>query len=265
MTDPKPTRILMLSAVAVRLGGPDTGEEQRQVTQTLRAARFRDGIRLETGQALQGKDILGHLLHHNPNVLHLSGHADESGLRVLTPAGGDAPMATKGLANLLAEVGKEVRLAFLNACATGAVARELAEVVGCAIGHPAKVRDDMAIMFADHFYQCIGTGMTVGPSFRAAQAALGMYVTDEASLPVLHHRADVNPDALHLLHPAFMPPPSAPGRAPDATAFLARRAGAKQFIALVTGSAESEAELRAEFIEKNVDILWIREDGTTDG
>lgn len=52
MTGSQPTGVL--SAVAGRLGGPDTGEEQRQVDRVVREARYRDGPALHTAQAVRG-------------------------------------------------------------------------------------------------------------------------------------------------------------------------------------------------------------------
>ncbi|MFH8770128.1 CHAT domain-containing protein [Streptomyces sp. NPDC017958] len=264
MTGPQPTGVLMLSAVATRLGGPDTGEEQRQVDRMIREARYRDGLALHTAQAVQGEDILGHLLDHEPTVLHFSGHASDTGLRVLTPDGGDAPLVTEGLGDLLAAAGKQVRLVVLNACATDPIAQDLAEVTGCAIGYPAQVSDRTAITFATQFYRCVGAGMPVGPAYEAARAVIRMYGADENELPVLRQSPAVNMDALHLLHPAFLPPPPAQGRIPDPTAFLARRTGTKRHTVLATGPTDSGTELRAELADGNMNVQWIQVEETTE-
>ncbi|MFF8424450.1 hypothetical protein ACF07Y_04735 [Streptomyces sp. NPDC016566] len=236
MTGPQPTGVLMLSAVAGRLGGPDTGEEQRQVDRVIREARYRDGLTLRTAQAVQGEDILGHLLDHEPTVL------------------GD----------LLAAAGKKVRLVVLNACGTDLIAQDLAEVTGCAIGYPAKVSDRMAITFATQFYRCVGAGIPVGPAHEAARAVIRMYGADENELPILRHSPAVNMDALHLLHPAFLPPPPAQGRIPDATAFLARGAGTKRYTLLATGTTDSETNLRAELASRDMNVQWIQLEETTE-
>ena len=258
MNGPAPAGVLMLSAVAARLGGPDTGQEQRQVDQVIRAARYRDGLTLHTAQAVHGDDILGHLLDYEPAVLHFSGHASESGLRVLTADGGDAPLATEGLVDLMAAAGEGVRLVVLNACGTETTARDLARVTGCAIGYPGKVSDQMAITFATQFYRCVGSGMAVGPAHRAAAAVIRMYGAGEGEIPVLHLGPGVTPDAAHLLHPAHLAPPPEQGRIPDPTSFLAQRTGAKRYTVLATGTTDSEADLLAELADKKMNIQWIR-------
>ncbi len=255
----------MLSAVATRLGGPDTGEEQRQVDQIIRAARYRDGLALHTAQAVRGDDILGHLLDHEPTVLHFSGHASDTGLRVLTSDGGDAPMVTRGLADLLAAAGKAVRLVVLNACGTDPIARELAQATGCAIGYPGKVGDQTAITFAVQLYRCIGAGMAVGPAHQAAVAVTRMYGAGDGELATLHHGRSVDPATLHIVHPAHLVPLPEPGRVPNPTAFLAHRTGAKRYAALVTGTTESEANLRAELADRNMDAQWIQLEEGTEG
>ncbi|MBW8806317.1 MAG: hypothetical protein JF587_21070 [Catenulisporales bacterium] len=252
--------MLMLSAVAARLGGPDTGEEQRQVNQVIKEARYRDGLTLHTAQAVRGDDILGHLLDHEPTVLHFSGHASDTGLYVLTPDGGDAPLVTEGLADLLAAAGKKVRLVVINACGTDLIAQELAKVAGCAIGYPGTVGDQVATTFAAQFYRCVGAGMALGPAHRAAAAVIRMYGAGESEIPVLHSVPETDPDTLHLLHPAYLPPPPEQGRVPNATAFLASRAGAKRYTVLVTGTTASEAHLRATLADKNMDVQWLQLD-----
>ncbi|MEU7193263.1 hypothetical protein AB0B04_06855 [Streptomyces xinghaiensis] len=248
----------MLSAVATRLGGPDTGTEQRQVDQVIRAARYRNGLALHTAQAVRGDDILGHLLDYEPTVLHFSGHASDTGVRVLAPDGGDVPLVTRGLADLLAAAGKKVRLVVLNACGTDFIARDLAQVTGCAIGYPGEVGDQTAITFAAQFYRCVGAGMAVGPAHRAAAAVIRMYGAGDGEIPVLHPGPAANPDILSLLHPAHLPPPPAQGRVPNTTAFLAHRTGTKRYYALVTGTTDSEEHLRAELASRNMNAQWIQ-------
>jgi len=253
----------MLSAVAARLGGPDTGEEQRQVTQVIKEARYRDGLALHTAQAVRGDDILGHLLDHEPTVLHFSGHASDTGLYALAADGGDAPLITEGLADLLAAAGSKIRLVVINACGTDLIAQELAKVTGCAIGYPGRVPDQVAITFATQFYRCVGAGMPVGPAYRASAAVIRMYGAAEHEIPVLYSIAEADPDTLHLLHPAYFAPPPEQGRVPDATAFLAGRYGSKRYTVLVTGTTASEADLRATLADHNMDVQWLQlEDGT---
>lgn len=252
----------MLAAVAPHLGGPNTADEQRQVSDSIRASRYRDGLKLQPAQAVRGEDILGLVLDHAPTVIHFSGHATVDGLRVLTSDGGDAPMVTAGLGELLTSVGKAVRLAVLNACDSSAIAEELAQCVGCAIGYQGRVRDGLAQDFARDFYRCIGTGLAVGPAHRAAAAVAKQYGATDAELPRLHARADVDPETTYLLHPAHMPPLPGPGRLPNATAFLARRAAAKPFTVLLTGITDSEDGLRSRLSSAitDVEIQWIQID-----
>ncbi|MFD7029535.1 CHAT domain-containing protein [Streptomyces sp. NPDC059917] len=264
MSGPPPATVLMLSAVATRLGGPDTGAEQREVVQVLRSARYREALTVHTAQAVRGEDILEHLLDRTPTVVHFSGHATDGGLRVLTVDGGDAPLVTAGLGDLLAAAGKGVRLVLLNACATSGVAEELAVTSGCAIGYPGRVGDGMAITFACQFYRCIGAGYAVGPAHRAAVAVTRMYGAEPGELAVLHHGPEVDPETWHLLHPAHLVPLPGTGIVPDPTAFLARRAGAKRFTAVVTGTTNSEALLRSALASTgDLEVQWIRIDDDT--
>jgi hypothetical protein len=266
VNDAPPAVVLMLSAVAARPGGPDTGQEQRQVEQAIRAARYRDGLALRTAQSVQGDDLLGHLLDHEPAVVHFGGHADAGGLRVLTADGGDAPLVTEGLADLLGAAGARLRLVVLNACGTDSAARDLARVAGCAIGYPGRVNDRTAVTFAAQFYRCVGAGMAVGPAHRAATAVVRMYGAGESEIPVLHPGPGVNPDALSILAPAHFVPPPEQGRVPNATAFLARPTKSMHYTLLVTGSTDSEAGLRADLASMNMDVQWVRfEEGTERG
>ncbi|MFI6153033.1 hypothetical protein ACIBCA_10100 [Kitasatospora sp. NPDC051170] len=177
---------------------------------------------------------------------------------VATPDGGEAPLVTRGLADLLTAVGKKVRLVVLNACGTDPIAQDLAQVTGCAIGYPGKVDDRTAVTYAAQFYRRIGAGQAVGPAHPAAVAVIRMYGAGEHEIPELRCRPGANRDALHLLHPVHLPPLPEPGRVPDPTAFLAHRAGAKRYTVLLTGTTDSETHLRAELAGRNMSIQWIQ-------
>ncbi|MEU9306234.1 CHAT domain-containing protein [Streptomyces sp. NPDC048256] len=262
---PPPVCVLMLSAVGTQRGGPDTGREQREVAQVIQVVRYREALALQTAPAVQGEDILPLLLAHDPTVLHFSGHAANDGLRVLTADGGDAPLDTDGLGELLAAAAKGIRLAVLNACYTEAAADKLAQITGCAIGYPERVDDQTTIAFARSLYHCVGTGMSVGAAHRAAVASLWTFGTPEHLRPRLKSRPDVEPEACFLLNAAHQVPATRPGALPDPTALTARQAGsAKKFTALITGTAASEATLRAGLASTfdGMEVEWMRFDDT---
>lgn len=215
MTDaPPPRRVLVVQAASVRIAGsPDTGQEFRQMSQSIAGAPYAHALALDSLQSAQARDLPQRFLGHVPTVLHFSGRGTPGGgLRFLTDDGGDAPISHEGLRKLLVEFAPDgLRLVVLNACWSDDLATLLTEAVPCVIGTAGPIHDLSCLDYARELYRNIAYGRSVGSAHRIAVAAVELYGGDPAFLPALRTAPGVNGDAVFVVGPEFRgPPPRAP-------------------------------------------------------
>ncbi|MDQ0944044.1 hypothetical protein [Streptomyces sp. V1I1] len=211
---PAPRRVLVIQASSVSVtGAPDTGQEFRQLSQSISGAPYGHAFDLDSLQAAQARDLPERLIQGVPAVLHFSGRGTPGGgLRFLTDDGGDAPASHEGLRKLLAEFAPEgLQLVVLSACWTDELALLLTEVVPCVIGTAGPIHDLSCLDYSRELYRSLAYGRSVGSSHRIAVAAVELYGGDPSCLPELRTAAGVNGDAVFVVGPEFrVPPPRAP-------------------------------------------------------
>jgi hypothetical protein len=149
--------------------------------------------------------------HEQPDVFHFAGHGEERKLTLLE----DRDLAVERIDVQVAHLVEffthfpcRIRLAYFSTCYSAALARHLAEQGGVdlAIGYPGKIADDLAIAFAESFYQLLGDGQPVARAFGMAKLRLAKL--DEAAHPVLVAAPGVSPETYCFTEPrpACTPP-----------------------------------------------------------
>lgn len=175
-------------------------EEVRQIRARVRLAPFHNRLRLETHGATRAADLLDALTDKRPQIVHFSGHGGMNGLVLFSPDGaGRQQVPPEGLAALFQAFPGEIRVVLLNACFSLEQAREIADIVGCAIGTPDRLQDPAAITFASRFYRAIASGKSVQAAYDVARLALRLENYADAQCPQLVHRTDVNPRRVVLI------------------------------------------------------------------
>jgi TPR repeat protein len=175
-------------------------EEVRQIRRKVRLAPFRKKLQFDTHGAARTGDLLDALIETRPQIVHFSGHGGHNGLVLWSANGGGARrVPPEGLKELFEMFPGEIRLVVLNACFSLEQARTIADIVGCAIGTPARIMDDAAITFAARFYRAIASGKSVQAAFDQARLALKLENCADAECPQLVCRAGVNPARLVLI------------------------------------------------------------------
>jgi WD40 repeat protein len=151
---------------------PDT--EFREVWQAIRAAEHRDALELPTPLlAARWADVIEAVDNHKPDVIHISTHGGETELQFVGADGHSPAVVSIHLLRELFEPRKaRVRLVLLNACSSAFLARELAAVLGCAIGMDRPITDPEATSFARIFYGRIAAGASVREAFERGCLAL---------------------------------------------------------------------------------------------
>ncbi|WP_199514075.1 CHAT domain-containing protein [Nucisporomicrobium flavum] len=173
-------------------------EEVRHVTRSIRAAGFRDDIRLVPWFAARPDDLVQGLLEHRPQVLHVSGHGDRTGeISFVGDDGRTRPVSPEALRRILGVL-RDVRVVLLNACHSAAQAAAIKEHVDVTIGMSRAIGDRAAIAFAGAFYRALGFGLSVQEAFELGVATLLLEGIPGENIPQLVTR-DGAAASLHLL------------------------------------------------------------------
>lgn len=180
--------VLFLAANPLDTASLRLDEEVRHITRSIRAAEFRDEIRLVPWFAARPDDLVQGLLEHRPQILHFSGHGDPSGeIRFIGDDGTSRPVGPEALRRIL-RVLREVRVVVLNACHSAAQASAIADQVDVTIGMSHAIGDRTATAFAGSFYRALGFGRSVEDAFELGVATLPLESIPGEDVPQLFVR-----------------------------------------------------------------------------
>jgi hypothetical protein len=194
--------ILFLSANPLDLPLLKLDEEIRSITEVIRSAQYRDSLTLTSAWAIRPSDLLQALNTHQPQMVHFSGHGSAEGEMYLLDKDGHAmPVQVKAIRAVFKTLKDHIRVVFLNACSTRAIAEAITDYIDCVVGTNAAISDRAAILFSAAFYRAIGFGRSVQEAVDQGKAALLLEGVEEDELVEVFARAGVNPGGVVLVAP----------------------------------------------------------------
>ena len=174
--------------------------EQRQITEKIREAAYRDAIEFIPIVATRPDDLLLALLEHKPHIVHFSLHGIKTEKVVLLDEQGNPkPLSKAALVSIFRVLKKNIRLVVLNACYTRSQAEAISEVIDCTTGTTSPIEDDAAIVFAANVYRAIGFGESVKSAVEIGKAALMNDFPNAAATVELFARSDVEPNQVFIV------------------------------------------------------------------
>jgi len=189
--------ILFLASNPSETGRLNVSREARAIKERLRATPNSTQFRIEQEESLRVRDLSAAFLRHAPQIVHFTGHGDDSGALVLEDdASGAVLVDQDAVRELFEEFAKEVKCVVLNACYTESQARQIARHVDCVVGMRAEISDESAIDFASAFYQAIGFGESVGRAFRLGKIEAGLASAIDKDVPMLLVRDGVDAEKM---------------------------------------------------------------------
>jgi len=194
------TRIVFLSANPTDTQQLRIDDELRAIKQKFRDAEYRDRFELFVCPAALQDDFLQALNEHRPHIVHFSGHgSDTEELVVCDENGTSKPINKDALITLFESTLSDVTVVVLNACHSILQAEAITSVIPCAIGMNDSITDPAAAVFAASFYRALAFGFSVKHAFMQGLAALKLEGLDEAEIPQLITRADVDASNLFVI------------------------------------------------------------------
>jgi len=179
-----PSQITVLFMAGTPEGGTDglrLDREAREIDAKVRSGRARDQIAMQWTQATRIRDIIDALNRYEPDVVHFSGHGDQSSL--LFEGDDGTPQALSGdqLGLLLQTAPRPIRLLVFNACESAVQAEASTDWSHFAIGMERPIDDDAAKEWAGQFYGSLAAGATLDRAFQQATAHATVLTSESAA------------------------------------------------------------------------------------
>lgn len=172
----KPLSVLIMSADPRDANRLRLAEERRELEDAIERTRFRGSLDLHDVVSCRVRDITTALDRYTPNILHFSGHGDNSALFFENDKGEAISVEKAALAGLLGTQ-RNLKLVILNACYSKDQAQAIADAVGHVVGMEGSVLDEDSIAFSSEFYKALGHGRTFEEAFERARLAMGLTTT----------------------------------------------------------------------------------------
>lgn len=172
-------------------------EEVKKVQEKIRGSKFRDNVTVEYRPAADLQSLIDGLNDHKPQIVHFSGHGNESGIAT------DGGNKVKGLsfdllAKALAATDDPPEIVILNSCKSSAARKALFPATKVIITMQASVTDSAATAFATFFYAAIASGQSIKAAFEQGRVGVEDISISEADIPELIHAASANPSSMIL-------------------------------------------------------------------
>jgi len=192
-------KILFLAANPADTTRLRLDEEIRSIDQALRLSEFRSMFDIKQHWAVRVIDIQGYLLRHKADIVHFSGHGDESNAIILENSEGQSQaVSVRALKQLFYILKDNIRCVVLNACYSEQQAQAIAEHIDCVIGMSNSIGDSAAISFVTAFYQALGYGKDIKTAFDLGCVQIDLENLGEQNTPKLIAKKS-NPENIVLL------------------------------------------------------------------
>jgi hypothetical protein len=186
----------------------DIDKEMRAILAKIRAAKYRDQIKIEQAGAVRADDLIEAMNRHHPRIVQFSGHGDKEGKGILIcdDDGNASVVHSEALVSLFEGTLKKVQVVVLNCCYSHSLAQVLTEVVPCVIGMKDSIDDVAARMFTANFYGALADGLSVELAFKQGLTRLKVgnnkvEGSAPSNTPILITRNDVDAKDIIVVTP----------------------------------------------------------------
>ncbi len=185
----KTKKILILSANPKNTSNLRLEEEVKEIKNTLQISPHRDEFEIIAESAVQVDDLTRFLSHHQPTIVHFSGHGTGTdGLALEDNFGNQQLVSTQSLAKLFDLFQEQVECVLLNACYSESQAFAIHQHIDCVVGMNKAIGDKAAIKFSVGFYTALFTNRNYQDCFQMGCAAIDLQGIPEYATPEIKIR-----------------------------------------------------------------------------
>jgi len=182
-------KILILSANPKNTANLRLNEEVREIKNTLQLSPNRDKFQIITESAVQVDDLTRFFSHHQPTIIHFSGHGlGTDGLALEDNAGHMQLVSTQALAKLFDLFQLQVECVVLNACYSESQANAIHQHIDCVVGMNQGIGDKAAIKFSVGFYTALMAGRNYEDCFHMGCTSIDLQGIPESLIPTIKIR-----------------------------------------------------------------------------
>jgi hypothetical protein len=182
-------KILILSANPKNTTHLRLDEELREIKNTLQLSPNQDDFKIITESAVQVDDLTRFLSHHQPTIVHFSGHGSGSDGLVLENHSGQMKLvSTQALAKLFDLFQEQIECVLLNACYSEEQATAIYQHIDCVVGMNQAIGDQAAIKFSVGFYTALAAGRNYQDCFQMGCTSIDLQGIPEFLTPTIKIR-----------------------------------------------------------------------------
>jgi CHAT domain len=182
-------KILILSANPKNTSNLRLDEEVREIKNILAISPNRDDFQIITESAVRVDDLTRFLSHHQPTIVHFSGHGSGTdGLALEDNSGNMQLVSTQALAKLFDLFQQQVECVLLNACHSKAQVESIHQYIDCVVGMNQAIGDKAAIEFSVGFYTALAAGMNYEDCFQTGCTSIDLQGIPEYATPEIKIR-----------------------------------------------------------------------------
>ncbi|BAY48350.1 hypothetical protein NIES4073_35010 [Kalymmatonema gypsitolerans NIES-4073] len=177
-------KILILSANPKNTSNLRLDEEVREIKNTLQLSPNRDEFQIITEFAVRVDDLTRFLSHHQPTIVHFSGHGSGTdGLALEDNFGYTQLVSTQALAKLFDLFQSQVECVLLNACYSEEQATAIHQHIDCVVGMNQAIGDMAAMKFSMGFYTALAALRNYEDCFQMGCTSIDLQGIPESLTP----------------------------------------------------------------------------------
>ena len=182
-------KILIFSANPKNTSNLRLDEEVREIKNTLAVSPNRNQFQIITESAVKVDGLTRFLSHHQPTIVHFSGHGTSTdGLALEDNSGHMQLVSTQALAKLFDLFEQKVECVLLNACYSEEQADSIHQYIDCVVGMNQAIGDRAAIKFSIGFYTALFAGRNYKDCFHIGCTSIDLQGIPEYATPQIKIR-----------------------------------------------------------------------------
>jgi hypothetical protein len=159
--------ILFLASNPTNTGRLRLDKECREIKEKIKLSENSKQFNFISEWAVRIKNLLDFVTEKNPDIIHFSGHGEDSDIILEGEDGNPVTVSKSAIIRLLGRC-KNLKLVVFNTCHSISFAEEAVRNVNFAIGMDGPINDDSAITFGYRLYSSLGIGRRVEDSYEDA-------------------------------------------------------------------------------------------------